>query len=81
MVFFNVALFHRYFFGDRVLVVTKFLYADTIISCVLSGFLFVIVVEDDEREAMSRSSLCVKNVANTTAVFNSRSRVVLVSLS
>ena len=34
--------------------------ADIIISCVLPGFQFVIVVVDDEMEAMSRSSLCVQ---------------------
>ena len=34
--------------------------ADIIISCVLPGFLFVIAVVDDEREAMSRPSLCVQ---------------------
>ena len=34
--------------------------ADMIISCVLPGFLFVIVVVDDEIEAMSRSYLCVQ---------------------
>ena len=30
------------------------------ISCVIPGFLFVIVVVDDEMEAMSRSSFCVQ---------------------
>ena len=34
--------------------------ADIIISCVLPGFLFVIVVVEDEMEAMGRSSLCVQ---------------------
>ena len=34
--------------------------ADIIISCVLPGFLFVIIVVDDEMEAMSRSYLCVQ---------------------
>ena len=33
--------------------------ADIFISCVMPGFLFDIVVIDDEMEAMSRSSLCV----------------------
>ena len=33
-----------------------------VISCVLPGFLFVIVVVDDEMEATSRSSLCVKKL-------------------
>ena len=36
----------------------KFWCADIFISCVIPGFLFVIVVVDDEMEAMSRSSLC-----------------------
>ena len=35
----------------------EYLCADVIISCVLPGFLFVIVVVDDGMEAMSRSSL------------------------
>ena len=39
---------------------TKFLYADIIISCVLPGFIFAIVVVDDEMETMSRSSLYVQ---------------------
>ena len=38
----------------------KYLCVDVIISCVLPGFLFVIVVVDDEMEAMRRSSLCVQ---------------------
>ena len=33
---------------------------DIIISCVIPGFLFVVVAVDDEMEAMSRSSLCVQ---------------------
>ena len=39
---------------------TKFLCADIIISCVLPGLLFVIVVVNGEIEATSRSSLCVQ---------------------
>ena len=35
-------------------------YADIIISCVFPGFIFVIVVVDDEIEAMSRSSRCLQ---------------------
>ena len=31
-----------------------------IISCILPGFLFVIVVVDDEMEATSHSSLCLQ---------------------
>ena len=38
----------------------EILCADIIISCVLPEFLFVIVVVDDEMEAISRSSLCVQ---------------------
>ena len=39
---------------------TKFLCVDIIISCVLPRFLLVIVVLDDEMEAMSHSSLCIQ---------------------
>ena len=39
-----------------------FLCADNCISCVIPGLLFVIVVEDVEREATSRSSLCVQTL-------------------
>ena len=39
---------------------TKFVCADIIISSVLPGFIFDIVVVDDEMEATSRSSLCVQ---------------------
>ena len=39
---------------------TKFLCADIFIYCVRPWFLLVIVVVDDEMEAMSRSSLCVQ---------------------
>ena len=39
---------------------TKLVCADIIVSCVLPGFLFVIVVVDDGMEARSRSSLCVQ---------------------
>ena len=38
----------------------EFLCADIIVSCVLPGFIFVIVVVDDEMEAMSLSSICVQ---------------------
>ena len=38
-----------------------FLCADIFISYVIPGFIFVIVVVDDEVEAMSRSSICVQN--------------------
>ena len=55
---------------------TKFLFADIIISCVLPGFLFGIVVVDDEIEAISRSSLCVQKRNKTTAIFHCRSRTV-----
>ena len=51
-----------------------FLSADIIISCVLSGFLFVIVVVDDEMEAMSRSYICVQDVTKTIAICLCRSR-------
>ena len=37
-----------------------FLCADFIISCVLPGFIFFIVVVDDEIEATSRSSRCLQ---------------------
>ena len=37
---------------------TNFVCADIIISCVFPELLFVIVVVDDEMEAMSRSSFC-----------------------
>ena len=37
-----------------------FLCADIIIYCILPGFIFVVVVVDDEMEATSRSSLCVQ---------------------
>ena len=53
---------------------TKFLCVDIIISCVLPGFLFVIVVLDDEMEAMSHSSLLYKNVTKMTAIFHRCSR-------
>ena len=36
------------------------MWADFIISCVLPGFLSVIVVIDDEMEVTSRSYLCVQ---------------------
>ena len=39
---------------------TKFLCADTIISCLFPGFIFVIVVVDDETEVMSRLSRCLQ---------------------
>ena len=47
--------------------------SDIFISCVIPGLLFVIVVVDDEMEAMSRSFV-YENVMKTTAIFHCRSR-------
>ena len=39
---------------------TKFVCADIFISCVIPGFLFVIVVVGDEMELARRSSRCIQ---------------------
>ena len=49
----------RFYYDNENEYENDFLCAGIIISCALPGFIFVIVVVDDEIEAMSGSSICV----------------------